>query len=204
MAFWDIGMSDYTSIWFLQLTGQDILALEYFATTGSSAAETAAKVLMIERGYKPVAMHFLPHDANNRSVSGKKYVNLLNDAGIRNIKVVPRTPDLWVGINALRAYLPRFYFSTACEKEFKVEGTKVVLPSGLASIEGYRKKLEAIGGTVKEQPIHNEASHGADALRTFGEAMHRRMLDNLAQFTDGRAKRVVISRKPMDKIKIHR
>ena len=49
--------------------------------------------------------------------SGKTFLNELNEVGLRNCKVVPRTLDIWVGINRLRRILPRFSFRIpACER----------------------------------------------------------------------------------------
>lgn len=206
-AFWDLGMSDFTSVWLLQFVGQDVIALDYHTATGYTPAQHAAKMLMWEREYRPISMHFMPHDANNRGIEGKTYVNLMNMAGITNIKVVPRTPDIWVGINALRGYLPSFFFNAGrCEREFKQEGVRAILPSGLAALEGYRKKLEASGGTLKEQPIHDESSHGADALRTYAEARQRGMLNNiqaLAGFQD-KTKQLTVSRDSKRQLVVNR
>lgn len=176
-TYWDIGQSDYTGIWLIQPNGLDWLVLDYFTANGKTPAEYAAQLLLWEREYRPIRAHFLPHDAAKRDQNGKTYVDLLAAAGIRNIKVVPRTPDIWVGISAVREVLPNCWFNAErCEKEFRKEGERLIMPSGLGCLEGYRKKLEASGGTIKEQPIHNEASHGADAFRTFGEAWKRGMM----------------------------
>lgn len=58
---------------------------------------------------------------------------------------------------------------------------KRILPSGLGCIEGYHSKIEANGGKVAEVPVHDAASHGADALRTFSEAYALGMLDGYAE-----------------------
>lgn len=181
-TFWDIGMSDFTAIWLVQFVGFDIHALDYHTGNGMTPAEHAAQLLRWERVHqRPITLHYLPHDANNRGQSGKTYVDLLREAGVANVKVVPRTPDLWAGINALRAILPRFYFhGTNCERETELP-TGIVLPSGLGAMEGYRRKVEANeGGAIVELPLHNEASHGASALRTLAEAHARGMLTGVS------------------------
>ena len=177
-TFWDIGQSDYTAIWLVQFVGTDFWAIDYECANGRTPAQYVAKMTEWERQYqKPIAQHFLPHDANNRGQVGKTYVDLLAECGIRNVKVVPRTPDIWVGINQLRHLLPRFYFNEKpCGREFKDESGKIV-PSGLGALEGYRKKLEGVGGRIVEEPVHDEASHGASALRVLAEAHARKMLD---------------------------
>jgi hypothetical protein len=65
------------------------------------------------------------------------------------------------------------------ENDFKLSPSRR-LPAGLASLEGYHAIVEATGGTIKEEPVHDEASHGSDALRTFAEAHQRGMLDDVS------------------------
>jgi len=152
-TFWDIGMSDFTSIW--------ILALDYFSWHGETPAHYAAQMIDWERHYgAPIFKNFLPHDANNRGVLGKTYVDALREAGLTNVKVVPRTPDVWVGIKHLRSLLPRFYFhAEACENDIELPSGRI-LPSGLGALEGYHTVVEAVGGAIHENPVHDEASHG--------------------------------------------
>jgi hypothetical protein len=177
-SFWDIGVSDYTCIWLLQFSGLDILAHDYYTWHGGTPAHYAAQMLQWERTYgAPIKRHFLPHDANNRGVVGKTYTDALREAGLTGITVVPRTPDLWIGIKHLRTLLSRFYFNPeTTEKDFELPSQRI-LPSGLGALEGYHTVVEAIGGTIKENPVHDEASHGSDALRTFAEAHLRGMLE---------------------------
>ena len=180
LTAWDLGMSDYTSIWLLQLANRDILVLNYHCSYNAKMAEDAAVLVKWERQYdRPITKHFLPHDANQRGKSGKTTVDLLVECGIerRAIAIVPVSQDVWVGIKHLRGLLARFYFhGRACEKEFELYDGRV-LPSGLAALEGYHSKVEAAGGVIVEVPVHDAASHGADALRTFSEADARHMLE---------------------------
>ena len=71
---------------------------------------------MLNKGYL-FGSHFLPHDALATQKSGKTFLNELNEVGLRNCKAVPRTHDIWIGINRLRQILPRFSFRIpACER----------------------------------------------------------------------------------------
>ena len=41
----------------------------------------------------------------------------LKEVGLANVKAVPRTSDIWIGINKLREILPRFSFRVPeCER----------------------------------------------------------------------------------------
>lgn len=174
-AFWDIGYSDFTSIWLLQIVGRDICALRYYCNRGQDAAHYMKQCVKWEAEYDaPISWHFLPHDADKVEGMGsaKTTKTFLITAGMdrRRITVVPRTPDIWVGIKGLRSLLHRFYFhATACGQEWKDGDQR--MPSGIACLEGYHtKEEEGQAGMVYDKPVHDLASHGADSLRTFAEA----------------------------------
>lgn len=176
-TFWDIGQSDFTAIWLIQLVGLDVCVLDFYERHLEEPSFYAAKMVEWERLYRlPIRKHFLPHDADNRGPGGKTAADYLRAADLTNLAVVPRTPDLWVGINHVRALLPRCYFHlTNCSREWEREG--VIMPSGINALESYHTKLEESGGTIREMPVHDAASHPSDAFRTFAEAHARGMLE---------------------------
>lgn len=170
-CFWDLGYSDYTSLWLLQFVGRDVCALAYRCGTQQITAYYAAIAKDWERQYGiPIAMHFLPHDARKKDfTSGKSAEDALREAGITNIRVVNRTPDIWSGINHLRAQLPRFVFhKTNCGKTWAHDGMD--MPSGIQCLEGYHTKEDASSGIIRDMPVHDVHSHGSDSLRTYAEA----------------------------------
>lgn len=179
-AFWDIGFSDFTSIWLLQIVGRDICALRYFCRNQQDAAYYMARCVEWERFYgQPIAWHYLPHDADKKEGmgSGKSTKDFLIEAGMdrRRITVVPRTPDLWLGINWLRGLLPRFYFHRKhCGEDWAIDDA--AMPSGIACLESYHTKEEITEGMQYDVPVHDAASHGADSLRTFAEAERQGLL----------------------------
>lgn len=173
---WDLGESDATGVWLLQIVGPDIHALDFHCSNGATPAEQAATVLRYERDWnRPIAAHYIPHDAHQKK-AGTTWLTELKKAGLQNVKVVPRIPDVWVGINQTRQLLPRFRFNAGpCEKEFPQPGDRI-WPSGLSALEGYRKKVELVSGAEKSIPVHDECESGASSLRTFCEAKARGML----------------------------
>lgn len=200
-AFWDIGYSDFTSIWLLQLIGRDVCALRYYCNRREDAAFYMKRVMEWERIYDaPVAWNFLPHDADKVEGmgSGKTTKTFLIEAGMdkRRITVVPRTPDIWTGIKALRARLVRFYFhKTHCGQEWKDDEQR--MPSGIACMENYHTKEEDTGGVIRDTPVHDAASHGADSLRTFAEADAQGLLEGVSKTAkENRGRPVVVHRGP--------
>lgn len=171
---WDIGNSDPCCIWLLQDTGTEVIALDYYTRRLGKPGQHAAHVIQWERDYgRPVVMNYLPHDARNVTAAGTSFEEQLRQAGIVDRVVVPRTPDLWAGIATVSELLPRFRFSEACERETEDESNGNMLPSGVACLEGYRFATEAQGGAIRKVPIHDMASHGTSALRTYCEAWHQ-------------------------------
>lgn len=181
-TFWDLGMSDFTAIWLLQLVGRDVLALNYRTGWMETMASYAVTCHEWQQRYKlPIIRHYVPHDAGaHKSMDGKTSLDLMRECGLTNIVTVPRTPDKSVGIKHLRSLLPRFAFHAIdCDVEKMVGDRR--MPSGLGAMEGYRYAPTPAGGAVKLEPVHDEASNGADALRTFSEAHLRGMMEGISE-----------------------
>lgn len=173
---WDVGDSDYCVQWLLQLEGRHINVLDFHSMSGKGPGFYAAKMKEWEREYKmPISKHYLPHDAEN-VVRGSSWKRDLEDAGMKDIKIVPRIDWVWEGINEMRSLLPRCYFhKTKCSRVQGPEGRPI--PTGLDCMEFYSKKEVNENNTIQEKPEHNEFSHGADGLRTFAEAHLKGMVE---------------------------
>ena len=177
-SFWDIGFSDYTSIWLVQFSGRDILLLDYYCRSGQPSSFYAAKIREWEVEYaQPVRCNYVPHDAGHHDKgSGKTYVEHLKEAGLEQIKVVPRTPDEWIGINVIRKLFNRFYVNSGrCGMGWTMG--EMEMPSGIDCLDYFSKKEDATSGYIKDEPVHDQYSHGASALRTMGEAYDRGMIE---------------------------
>ncbi len=173
---WDVGDSDFCTQWLLQLEGRHINVLDYYSGTGAGPGHYAEQVRKWEERYNArVMQHLLPHDAQHRH-HGSTWEQELKDAGLRNITIVPRTPWVWQGIHELRSLIPRFYIhKTNCSKPFG--DMRHPMPSGLDCLEFYHKKEVEENHEIREDPVHDEFSHGADGLRTFAEAHMRGMIE---------------------------
>lgn len=176
-TFWDLGRSDFTCVWLVQFVGRDIILLDYYSATGKNPAHYANKCAEWEGRYGVrLRMSYVPHDANHTDRHGKTWLTDLKEAGMRNLTVVPVTPDKWLGINQLRTLLPRCYIHrTNCSKTHGV-GDQAA-PSGLDCLEYYHKHVVEAGHNISEEPVHDEFSHGSDALRTMAEAYRLGMIE---------------------------
>lgn len=180
LTSWDIGISDFTDIWLLQFAGREILWLDWIEGEGRSAGSYVDDIRRWEQRFnRVIAQHFLPHDAERRELSsGKSVRQALQDAGLggNSIRVVPRIPDVWQGINALRALLPRSWFHSRCDLPRRLpDGTEKL--SGVGCLEAYHKKGVSSSGTLHEMPVHDETSHASDGARTIAEAYEAGLID---------------------------
>ena len=80
----------------------------------------------------------------------------LEKLGVRPIRVLPRTTDLWQDIKGnCKSTLPRCFFDEQnCAK-------------GIRHLDNYRKEWDDRLAQWKDKPRHDESSHCADAFRTF-------------------------------------
>lgn len=147
---WDLGIGDSTSIWFVQQVGREVRLIDYYEASGAGL-DHYAKVLR-EKPYV-YGDHLVPHDAEARELgTGKTRVETLASLGIRS-RVVPRQ-DVDDGINAVRNILPRSWIDSAkCAR-------------GIEALRNYRREWDDRLGAFRPRPLHDWASHGADALRT--------------------------------------
>jgi len=189
-AFADIGHSltgDDWSWWFLQMVGRDILVHRYYARTGEIPAHYAGKVGQVEDelGVR-CACVYLPHDGARKDRAGRSAVEDLEAAGLaRRVRVVTRTPNVWDSINDLRALMSRMWIDpSGCSEPWQLGD--IDMPSGLDCLDYYTKKVEEQTGLIRDVPVHNQYSHGADAMRTFAEAFAKGMLDNRSDFVEAR------------------
>ena len=167
---WDLGLSDHTAIWLVQQVGGKVYWLDHYAANQLPLEHYAAKMHEWEAQYGTIATHLLPHDAAHRDPHGQSYVESLAKEGITRVRVVPRTPDVWRGINALRVLLTRSWFHRrTLAQRVNLRGEKE--PSGLTCLEMYRSAPAGTGGALRETPLHDAASHSADAARMFAEAL---------------------------------
>jgi len=150
---WDIGIDDQTSIWFTQQHAKEIRVIDYVAKSGEGLPFYVDIVKKRLRGFVE-GYHYFPHDVAAREWgTGKTRIEQLKALGITP-RLVKRQ-DVADGIEAVRAILPRCYFSLeTCEE-------------GIQALREYSKDYDEKARTFLARPLHNWASHGADAFRTF-------------------------------------
>jgi hypothetical protein len=172
---WDLGSSDNMAGWLIQPAGKDHNFLDWCCGEGAGAAGVAGVIREWEYRHGSIHMHLIPHDAKiTDKGSGKTYLDQLIECGIPRgrIVVVPRIPDLWVGIDEVRKILPNAWFHARTDIPIASD-TGAKLPGGVGRLEGYRKKPDASTGNMRDVPVHDLCSHTCDAARTYAEALSR-------------------------------
>lgn len=170
---WDIGMGDNTSMWLFQIgASSKYHVLDYYTSSGKAAAHYINKVKEWEREHgQLIEMNLLPHDASHRDlIVGLSFEQCLQQAKFRTL-VVPRTSDVWQGINATRSILPSCIFHKRCNEQVWDEEIQDSYVSGMECLENYRSAPSGANGVIKSAPLHDQYSHGADAFRMFSEAL---------------------------------
>lgn len=161
-TYWDLGVSDSTTIWFIRQVGDEFHIVDYYENSGEGLNHYI-KVLK-DKGYK-YAKHVAPHDIDNRQLGADRAKTLRElardgyeiDGQIYrlNFDVVPRTSNVNEDIEKVRQILPKCAFDAIkCEQ-------------GIKALESYRKEWNDKMGVWRDKPLHDWASHGADAFRYF-------------------------------------
>jgi len=149
----DLGVNDQTCIWFFQKVGMAFHFIDYYSNS-DKGLEHYVKVLN-EKGYT-YTRHYLPHDVNAREIStGKERIMTLKNLGLKDLYVVPKTKNRADGINASRIAISRSYFD------------EINCAGGIDALKNYSRAWDAKEKVYSNVPLHNWASHGADAFRTF-------------------------------------
>lgn len=149
---WDLGVGDSTAIWFAQtLYSGETRLIDYYEASGVGLQHYAGIL-----NSKPYAYgtHWGPHDiAVTEFGTGRSRLEAARDLGI-HFQVAPRL-DLEDGVNAARMLLPKCWFDA--EK----------CAAGLEALQHYRWDYNTRIHEFKPVPVHDWASHGADAFRTL-------------------------------------
>ena len=155
-TWWDLGKgSDDTTILFFQHIGNEYRFIDYHESNNEGWGFYAKLLNSKPYVYKE---HVLPHDGETK-IAGKTITTAksdLEELGVRPIRIVPRTKDVWGDIKGqCRNVLVRCAFDEKhCAQLIK-------------HLDNYRREWDDKLAVWKNKARHDEASHGADGFRTF-------------------------------------
>jgi phage terminase large subunit len=154
-TFWDLGRSDHTAIWFAQVVGYERRLIDYYSDN-QQAIGHYMKVLQS----KPYIYdtHWLPHDAQSKTIVHPLSIEGQMRAAGFKVRIVPNI-SVEDGINAARTI-----FGSCVFDEEKTQ-------DGWQCLTHYRYEMDSTAGIFKRAPVHDWASHGADAFRYFAVAL---------------------------------
>lgn len=149
-TFWDLGYRDTMSIWMRQTTrGGRHHYIDYYAGCGAGLEHYINYLQSLPYTW---GKHYAPHDAAKHELgSGKSIAKSASDLGL-TFEILPQS-SVSVGITETRMMLRRCWFdATKCEH-------------GIQALRNYRFKYNEQNKVWSKEPVHNWASHPADAFR---------------------------------------
>lgn len=178
---WDLGLDDYTSIWFVQDDGLYATVIDYYETAGDGLDDIVATCMpeifeppphdekwrswdrnkALQDFDRPIPFRYgaqyLPHDIAMREIGNgaRSRIFTLTSLGVKTAKKgIRSSPE--DRIAATRQLLPIVRFNNT---------PRVAL--GMKRLRRYSRKLNEVMGVWQPTAKHDENSHGADAIGEF-------------------------------------
>ncbi len=155
-TYWDLGMDDSTAIWFVQQTrGGEVRCVDYYEASGEGLPHYAQ--MLQAKGYT-YGQHWAPHDIQVRELgSGLSRRDTAASLGIK----FELSSDMGLedGIHAARMLFPRCWFDA------------VKCKAGIEALGHYRRDYNVRLNEFKATPVHDWASHAADAFRYLAASL---------------------------------
>ncbi len=150
-TYWDLGFADMVAIWFAQAFPFQFRVIDYYKNNNHSIDHYLQ--ILQGRGYT-YGSCTLPWDGGAKHLgTGKSIEELIRAKGYK-CRVIPQG-KIADGINAVRTIFPQCWFdSEKCD-------------TGLKGLRRYQWGPPSASGVLRREPLHDEASHPADALRTM-------------------------------------
>jgi len=165
---WDLGISDSMSIWFFQAMGKEIRLVDYYESNGKGMEHYIQYLTQwADRNGVIFGQHLAPHDIEVRELtSGRSRKDVARDMGI-TFRTVQRPRTKIEGIQAIRRMFPRFWIDDERAEQ------------GYACIASYHREWDEKHQRFRDQPVHDWASHGADALQTLALGWRDTMISGM-------------------------
>ena len=183
-TYWDLGKRDATAIWFVQRVAMQIRVVDYYEATGEDIEHFLDVLQARKYNY---GLHVLPFDAEHKRLGMKKTIREQVNGFYPGRVRVARKIEPVDGRNMVRMIFPNLWFDQdRCEE-------------GLNALRHYRYKVEqergdSRPGQLSQDPIHDWASHAADALRYMAVSIRDPNMDDLEESVVRKLKDVVESK----------
>ncbi len=168
-TLWDLGAPLQTIVWYFQIVGRSVRFIDVDMNRTETIIQRVAR--MRGNGYL-YGSHYFPFDALQTERTGRTLASEFAAAWLKqnveltvkadepraNMKFIPRTHDVWVGINRALQLFPVMEFR------------EPQCTDALALLGCYRCRTEGEGVQSVREPVHDRSSHVADPIRYFAEA----------------------------------
>lgn len=162
-TFWDLGFGDLMAIWFAQPADGWFNVIDYEEGGGLTIADWVVKLQQKGYVYGP---DWLPHDGVDAKLHHRltgdrtrSVEQLMRDAG-RNVRVAAKMA-VHDRINAARTVFPQCRFDADRCKD------------GIHRLRHYQWGPATKLGVERREPLHDAASHGADAFCTLAVSIRQ-------------------------------
>ena len=183
-TFSDLGKSDQTAIWFMQIVGMEYRFIDYFEGRLEEVSYYAKFITSQDYIY---GMHYLPHDAaHDRLGMSRNISEQFQDAGVKPVDIVPVIPLKVTAIELAREILHKCWFhlrededglpDDKCEgyvpwtSDERMRTRSKRMERGYETLCSYRYKLNENDNVYSQNPLHDWASNGADAFMQFAQS----------------------------------
>jgi len=162
-TWWDIGVRDYTSIWFTQTVGREVRCVDYYEAFNERFGhyfEVIRKRAVV--GKYRVGRWVGPHDIASRprmQVAGSgpvlSFREEIQERYGLEFAVVPRAKSVQDEIELMAGFL----------RTVLIDESRCAV--GLQHLSRFGRKWDQVAGKYKNEPADNEHAHAADAFRTL-------------------------------------
>lgn len=153
-TYWDLGIADYMVVLFFQRLGNEYRIIDSIAVQGTSLPEVAKMVN--SKGYT-YGIHYLPHDAGQRSlITGKTRKETLVERLNGDVVIVKRTPTKEDAIQAVRGTYKKLVINSN-------------LVDFIDAFAQYEYDFDERRKVYLQAPKHNWCSHYCDALMQWAQ-----------------------------------
>ena len=158
-TFWDLGRADKTSIWFAQIVGFEFRLIDFYENRGFALGHYLEMLAqrVADCGYV-YGEHWLPHDAQNELLASERTIEQQMWAAGHEVRITPKL-SVAAGIDAARQVFARCFFD------------EERCADGIQALRNYRYDVDPDTQAFSKNPLHDWASHAADAFRYFAVAI---------------------------------
>lgn len=157
-TYWDIGYTDATGIWFVQVKNDYLCAIHYYEDQGQDLMHYINYLSDFKVKHEIVyGKHYSPHDgAKHEFGTGLTIIQKAAQLGLQ-FHLVPRIQYKTDAIEMARSIFNKFIFH------------KTQCAFGLDCLREYHKDFNESMEVYSEHPVHNWASHCADGFQQIAQ-----------------------------------